>query len=726
MVASKNLKGITIEINGNTTKLNDALKNTDKAIYNTNSQLKSLNSALKLDPKNTELLSQKQELLSKNIQESTNKLNSLKEAQKQMGSYNSLTDEQKENYRALSVEIVKSENAIKKMNAELKQTNSIDLSKIGPALKKVGDIALDVTKKVGQVVAGVSAAMAGIVTAGVKSYADLEQNVGGVETLFGDNADKVIANAKKAYETAGVSANEYMQGVTSFSASLLQSLSGNTSKAADVADMAFQDMSDNANKFGTDMSMIQSAYQGFAKQNYTMLDNLKLGYGGTKTEMERLLADAEKISGVHYDISNLSDVYNAIHVIQGKLKVTGTTAKEAATTISGSANSMEAAFSNFLNGTGNTEELSIAIGNFLNNVSNAVITLAPQLMEGIVTLINTLIPKISEILMNVLPLLFEMAQNLLTALFQMISTNVRPLSNLVVTIMTNLVNFILDNLPLILEAGIQILIALIEGIAQSIPQLIPKIVEALITCVETIIDNIDLIIAAGVDILLALVEGIMNSLPMLISKIPEIITKLVMALTDPEMLVKLIQASLKLVVELAKGLVKAIPELVKAVPKMISELFTSFVNRIKETDWLQLGKDILKGILDGLLDFGTIVWDTIKKVGNKITDSIKDFFGIHSPSRLMRDKIGINLGLGIGEGFEKSIPETLKEVDRAMSELNTGIQASVNPIINPTANSNPLILNIDKFVNSRDTDVQSLMEEMEFYRKNTATAKGDV
>lgn len=725
-MASKNLKGITIEINGNTTKLNDALKNTDKAIYNTNSQLKALNSALKLDPKNTDLLSQKQELLSKNIQESTNKLNSLKEAQRQMGSYNSLTDEQKENYRALSVEIVKSENAIKNMNTELKKTNSIDLSKIGPALKKVGDIALDVTKKVGQVVAGVSAAMAGVVTAGVKSYADLEQNIGGVETLFGDNADKVVANAKKAYETAGVSANEYMQGVTSFSASLLQSLGGDTSKAADVADMAFQDMSDNANKFGTDMSMIQSAYQGFAKQNYTMLDNLKLGYGGTKTEMERLLSDAEKITGVHYDISNLSDVYNAIHAIQGKLKVTGTTAKEAATTISGSANSMKAAFSNFLNGTGSTEELSVAISNFLNNVSNAIIQLAPQLMEGIVTLVNTLIPQISEMLTGVLPLLFEMAQNLLTSLFQMISKNVKPLSNLVVTIMTNLVSFILDNLPLILEAGIQILVALIEGIAQSIPQLIPKIVEALITVVETIINNIDLIITAGIDILLALIEGIMNSLPLLISKIPEIITQFVMALTDPEMLVKLIQAALRLVVELAKGLVKAIPELVKAVPKLISELFNSFVTRIKETNWLELGKNILKGILDGLLDFGTIVWDTIKKVGNKITDSIKDFFGIHSPSRLMRDKIGVNLGLGIGEGFEKSIPETLKEVDRAMSELNSGIQASVNPIINPTANSNPLILNIDKFVNSRNTDVQSLMEEMEFYRKNSATAKGDV
>ena len=178
--------------------------------------------------------------------------------------------------------------------------------------------------------------------------ADLQQSIGGIETLFKDSAEKVKQNAANAYRTAGMSANEYMELTTSFSASLLSSLGNDTSKAADIADMAMTDMSDNANKMGTDMERITDAYQGFAKQNYTMLDNLKLGYGGTKTEMERLLADAQKITGVKYDINNLSDVYSAIHVIQGELGITGTTAKESAETFSGSLASMKAAFKNVL------------------------------------------------------------------------------------------------------------------------------------------------------------------------------------------------------------------------------------------------------------------------------------------------------------------------------------------------------------------------------------------
>lgn len=274
---AKNIKGITIEIGGNTTKLESALKNVNKSVYSLNNDLKSLNKALKLDPKNTELLAQKQDVLKQNIKATTDRLNTLKEAQRQMGSYNSLTDEQKESYRALSVEISKSEHALKGMKEELKSTSKINLDGLKEGLKKVGQVATDVSKKMLQVSAAVAGALAGVVAAGVKSYADYEQNLGGVETLFKDSADKVVENAKKAYKTAGVSANEYMAGVTSFSASLLQSLGGDTAKAADVADMAFRDMSDNANKFGTDMSSIQNAYQGFAKQNYTMLDNLKLG-----------------------------------------------------------------------------------------------------------------------------------------------------------------------------------------------------------------------------------------------------------------------------------------------------------------------------------------------------------------------------------------------------------------------------------------------------------------
>lgn len=277
-MASKNIKGITIEIGGNTTKLQDALKSVDKSVYNLNSDLKNLNQALKLDPSNVSLVSQKYDVLKRNIDETKTKINTLKEAQRQMGAYSKLTDEQKSSYNALSLEIAKSENALKNMNNQLKLSNNIDLSKVQNALGGITNVALKAAEEVVKVSAAVGTALAGVVAAGVKSYAELEQNIGGVETLFKKDANKVIANAKQAYKTAGVSANEYMAGVTSFSASLLQSLGNNTAKAADVADMAFRDMSDNANKFGTDMSSIQNAYQGFAKQNYTMLDNLKLGW----------------------------------------------------------------------------------------------------------------------------------------------------------------------------------------------------------------------------------------------------------------------------------------------------------------------------------------------------------------------------------------------------------------------------------------------------------------
>ena len=721
---AKRIQGITIEIDGNTTKLNDALKDTSKVISSTNSELKALNQALKIDPKNTELLNQKQEVLKNNIAATTDKLNTLKEAQRQMGDYNKLTDEQKENYRALSVEIAKSEGALKNMNSELKSINKIDLTKVKETLKKVGEVALDVVKKLGKVTAAVGGAMAGLVATGVKSYAELEQNVGGVETLFGDNAQKVMDNAAKAFKTAGVSANEYMKGVTSFSASLLQSLGGDTSKAADVADMAFRDMSDNANKFGTDMGLIQNAYQGFAKQNYTMLDNLKLGYGGTKKEMERLLKDAEKISGQKYDINNLSDVYNAIHTIQGELDITGTTAQEAEKTISGSAASMKAAFDNFLNGSGSPEQLSEAVTTFLGNVTNAIGDLAPQILSGITTLIEKLIPQVATMLFNLIPQLLSAITNLINKLFEMVSKNTAAIKKAVTELIKNFVNFVTKNLPTIIELGLALIVALATGIGDSLPELIPTIVDCVLTIVDVIIDNLPMIIEAALQIIIALTQGIFAALPKLLDKLPELIIKLSATLTKPEMLSLMINSGLTLVLELAKGIIKALPSLISVVPKLIKGLFDNVKRVITQTNWLSLGKNILKGILNGMLNFGSIVKDTIKKVGSKITSSIKSFFGIKSPSRLMSKEVGQQLTAGIAMGFEKGIPDTIRQVNGAMTSLNNGIQDSLNPVINPTANSNPLIIQIENFNNSRNQDVQALAEELEFYRKNSALARG--
>lgn len=671
---SKKLQGITIEIDGNTTKLNEAIKGLNTTINSANAELRALNNALKLDPKNVELLSQKQEVLKNNIAASKDKLEQLKTAQKQMGQYNSLTEQQKETYRALSIEISKSENAIKSMNKELKKVNSIDFEKIKKSLSKVGEIASNVIKTVGGVVTAVGTAIGSVVAAGVKSYADLEQNIGGVETLFKENSQKVIDNANKAYETAGVSANEYMQLVTSFSASLLQSLGGDTAKAADVADMALIDMADNANKFGTDMQSIQNAYQGFAKQNYTMLDNLKLGYGGTKTEMERLLADAQKISGVKYDIANLSDVYNAIHVIQTELDVTGTTAKESATTISGSMASMKAAFDNFLNGSGSPEQLSNSITTFISNVSNVILKLAPSILSGLSTLFQNLVPQIGKLIMNMLPQLFTSAQELITSLLKLISENVQPLSDTIVSLFISLTNFIVENLPMIVDVALQIILALASGIAENIDDLIPTIVDVVLKISEILLDNIDLVI----------------------------------------------EAAFKLLLGVAKGIVKAIPKILEHIPTLISKILKAF--GIDLSKFLDVGTNIVKGIWEGISKSFTWIKDKIKGWVGNVTNFIKKLFGIHSPSKVMKEQIGENLGLGIAEGID----DTVINVERAMKGLSKKVETSVNPIINPTANSNPLIIQIENFNNSRGTDIQALAQELEFYRKNSALAKGGV
>ena len=291
------------------------------------------------------------------------------------------------------------------------ESNQVDSASddVAEGIEDIGDEANKADSKVGKLakglatalVAGAAAATAGLVAltkSAIANYAEYEQLVGGVDTLFKDSSKKVQKYADNAYKTAGVSANQYMETVTSFSASLLQSLGGDTEKAADVADMALTDMADNANKMGTAMGSIQDAYQGFAKQNYTMLDNLKLGYGGTKTEMERLLVDAEKISGVKYDITNLNDVYQAIHVIQGELGITGTTAKEAATTIQGSAAAMKSAWSNLMTGladdNANMEEL---ISNFIDTVGTFASNLIPRIQEVLSTIVQIVVDHLPEI-----------------------------------------------------------------------------------------------------------------------------------------------------------------------------------------------------------------------------------------------------------------------------------------------------------------------------------------
>ena len=310
--------------------------------------------------------------------------------------------------------------AIGQSDGSIILTTKVDSSGLSKGLSKLGGIAKGAGKAIAAVGVAASAAAVAITKASVSAYADYEQLVGGVETLFKDSAGKVLAYAENAFATAGMSANEYMKNVTSFSASLISSTAGDTEKAADIANMAMIDMSDNANKMGSSMESITMAYQGFSKQQYMLLDNLKLGYGGTKGEMERLLKDAQALTGVKYDISNLADVYSAIHAIQENLGIAGTTAKEAEATISGSAQMMKSAWQNVLVAISGGGDLDRAINNLVYSISKYFENIVPvveRALQGIGALIERVAPLLVQ---TVARALIKAIPSLLNAVYQMI------------------------------------------------------------------------------------------------------------------------------------------------------------------------------------------------------------------------------------------------------------------------------------------------------------------
>ncbi len=470
-------------------------------------------------------------------------------------------------------------------------------------LGKLGSIAKTGLKTVAVATGAVASAFAGIVTASVNARGEIEQSLGGVETLFKDSADKVIKNANNAFKTAGMSANEYMQNVTSFSASLLQSVAGDTNKAADIADMAMTDMSDNANKMGTSMEAITDAYQGFAKQNYTMLDNLKLGYGGTKTEMERLLADAQKITGIKYDINNLSDVYEAIHVIQGELGITGTTAKEASETLQGSFSAMKASWNNFLSGAGDLSQVVDTATDVVKNVVRIVNEAIPDIVSSISKSLPELLELGGEILQQLiqgiityLPELMNSAGQILSSLAQGIIQTLPQLLPVVLQIIQTLITNLTNSLPQIIQVGFQVILQLATGIAQMLPTLIPEAVNCIVTLVEGLLDNIDQLIDAGIQLIIGLAEGLINALPTLIEKIPVIIEKLINAIVRN--LPKIVEAGIKLVVMLAKGLIQAIPQLLSKIPEIIGAIVKGLGEGVSKV--AEVGKNIIQGLWNGI------------------------------------------------------------------------------------------------------------------------------
>lgn len=533
---------------------------------------------------------------------------------------------------------------------------------------KLGSLAKTGAIAIGGLVTAASVAVTGLTTLAVKQYAEYEQLVGGVETLFKNSSDKVMDYANNAYKSAGMSANEYMNTITGFAASLLQGLGGDTEKAAQIGNLAVEDMADNANKMGTAIENIQNAYQGFAKQNYTMLDNLKLGYGGTKEEMLRLLADAEKLTGIKYEISNFSDIIEAIHAIQDEMGITGTTAKEAASTIEGSLNMTKAAWTNLLTGMADDNaDFDVLVQNLVDSLSafgdnilprikvalNGIGQLVSRLAEELPKVINELLPVIMESAIEVLgsfgssiieslPAVIETGRQVVQSLLVGIINNMPSIANGAVKAITAFMDAFLLTLPLILKLGLQAIIELGKGIAQSIPTLLPTIMEVVLTMADMIIENLPIIVDTAIEIIMALVQGLIEYLPMLIEEVPKIINSFSNAIYAQ--LPKILKAGIDIIIMLVKGLIDSIPIIIANLPQIIMAI----INVFTLVNWASIGKNLVSGIGTGIKSMFSNIGSIAKDLGSGVVNAIKGIFTAGG-------SIGSNLISAISSGISSML-----------------------------------------------------------------------
>ena len=584
----------------------------------------------------------------------------------------------------------------------LKFDTKIDQSGFESGLSKIGSIAQKGMAVVAGAVTAAAGAMAAIGVKALEAYADYEQLTGGVATLFGaqdmsleqyaksvgkstDAAkaqyDKLLAaqsavlgNASKAFKTAGLSQNEYMETVTSFSAALIASLKGDTEKAARVADMAITDMSDNANKMGSSMESIQNAYQGFAKQNYTMLDNLKLGYGGTKSEMERLLADAQAISGVKYNLDSYADVVQAIHVIQTEMHISGitaeeaaeavrngtmteaeafaamgTTAKEAQSTIQGSLAMTKAAWENLLVGIADdSADFDTLVNDLIESATAAgenLIPRAEQIIEGLGRAVETLLPpiveKVPQIMMDVVPGLLSAAGSAVQTLLDALVGYIPQAAAFATDLIVSLTNGLVENLPQIGAAAILLITTLANGLSEALPELIPAAYEAVMSFILALTDpnNLGALIDGAIALIMGLADGLIAAMPILIENVPIIIQNLVDAIVENAP--KLLDAALELILALAEGLITNLPAILDAQGEIMAAILGALWDFSGTLlGWLgELGGNILSAIGNW---FGNLISNVVSFVAN-VAASVQSFLSD------LPNKIGYALGFVIGK-----------------------------------------------------------------------------
>lgn len=517
--------------------------------------------------------------------------------------------------------------------------------------------------------AGIGAALSKAITEG----AALEQSIGGVETLFGDAANQVIAAADNAFATAGLSANAYMETVTGFSARLLQGLGGDTQAAAALADTAVTDMADNANKMGTSMETITQTYQSLARGNYEMLDNLKLGYGGTQAEMARLINDsgvlgdtmvatAENVNSIGFD-----KMIEAIHVVQTEMGITGTTALEAETTITGSLNALQASFSNVLANlalgrdlgpslnalattltTFLTGNLLPALWNILSALPGALVTfltsLGPQLAAGL----QGLVSQITTGMTTSLPQMMQGGATMVQGIVQGITATLPSLLQSGAQMVVSAIQGFSQQYPALLDSGVQAVQSIVSGIVQMLPSVLQSAVEVVSAFLGMIVQNLPEVLSAGADILQSVVEGIGQSLPYIWQAAVELLQNFLTTIVQN--LPEIIAAGFDLIVSLIEGIGNAMPNLITSA----GEIYRTIWDTITSINWPQLGMDIVRGLINGLGAMGGALWDAATNIARSAFNAIKGFFDIGSPSRLMEFKIGPYIPQGLAIGIEKN------------------------------------------------------------------------
>ena len=568
-------------------------------------------------------------------------------------------------------------------------------STFGPGIKALS----------GAAVAAVGAGAAGVVkltSDATSAYGEYEQLVGGVETLFGDSAEAVLENAQRAFTTAGMSTNDYMETSIQSAAALINSLEGDTTKAADLMDMSITDMADNVNRMGTSMEAVQNAYRGFSRGNFTMLDNLALGFAGTKEGMNELLEKAQEISGIEYNIDSYSDIVSAIHVVQEEMGITGTTAAEASGTIQGSMASVKAAMNNLVAGLANPDaDLGKLIENLVATGSAALQNMAPTILralQGIADALPMIVPVITEMLPQIIEQLLPPLIQAITTLVQALVQALPEILGLIIEILPSLFNLIIETilslLPMLIDLGLQLILALADGLIQALPTLIPAVVDVILTIVDKLTDpdTLVMLVDAALQLMIALATGLIEALPKLIEKAPEIILKLATAIIKA--LPKILEAGAELVFKLLEGIISVIFKLVEIGADLVESVKDGFLEKVEAAkNW---GRDLIQNFINGIKE----KWENLKKTVTDLAGTVESMLGFSEPEEgplsnfhtfapdmMMLFAKGIKDNLGLIEGamgmVTSSIATDFTASNMAPNEYST--------VANPTAELTSLL-----------------------------------